>query len=270
VLYQLMLGTPTALTIWLSLVTASAIGFCVLTAPAVRRRLAAARQLRQRATHERSQLRAHVADLERYAGELAVAAQHSIVTAERRRAEWTTAHRMSEAVWRAYERASLAAASAVAATAFRLPHSPEHTQTEVPPGEHYLRRAAAAAHRRGELSGREYAAVLLHSEGWDPEQNPADLETRLRCVASRRLLEAYLTAAEFERAAWRDATIAAAARDSLRTEAGIATLQVASARHALTSPVRVPAVPEASAGVPLNLARLGLLLGGYELRPRVD
>lgn len=223
-LYQVIVGTPTAVTIWLLLIALATLLFCRLTAPAIQQRVRAARRQRQLADTAREQLRAQAMELDRYAGELAVAARRSAVTAQRRRAEWVAAHRMTESVWRAYDRASVAAGAAVAATAYRRPTAEPRDPTERAARERHLRTAAGAAYRRGELSSRQYADVLLHRAGWDPNAHPADIEARLRCAASRQLLGAYQTAAAVERAAWRDAAIAAAARDSLREEAGAAAL----------------------------------------------
>ncbi|WP_422773553.1 hypothetical protein ACN28C_11935 [Plantactinospora sp. WMMC1484] len=166
----------------------------------------------------RERLAARAAELHRYAEEVAVAAERSTVTAQRRRDEWLATQEAAEAAWRRYEEADAAARRVDAAALLPEPRTPR-TPAEYAERERFLHRAAMAAATRHELSVLHLSDALANRNGWDPRRHPAEQEIVLRRVARDTLLAAHRAAEEREQAAWRDAEVAAAAARSLREEA---------------------------------------------------
>jgi hypothetical protein len=69
------------------------------------------------------------------------------------------------------------------------------------------------------LSAEQLGDVLAQRNGWDAELHPCEQEAKLRRAVRQRLLQAYRTASEMERAACHAADTAAAAKRSLEDEA---------------------------------------------------
>ncbi|MDG4818439.1 hypothetical protein O7628_23425 [Micromonospora sp. WMMD956] len=159
-----------------------------------------------------------VADLRRYADEVAVAAAGAAQNARRRRAAWTAAQDAAERAWQAYDEAETAARRFRDAGALPTPHTPR-TPTEYAARERWLHHAATAAHLRGELSIGQLCDVFACRGGWDPRRHPVEQEVVLaRAVRDGRLAR-YRAAAARERAAWDDAELAAVAARALAAEA---------------------------------------------------
>ncbi|MGC9668772.1 hypothetical protein ACNTMW_19715 [Planosporangium sp. 12N6] len=248
-----------AVTIEVALIAFTVLVIAVLLAPEGRHRLRALAARVAESRFRRVRLRAQAAELHRYAEELRVAASRAEVTAERRHREWTVAHQTREAAWQAFEAADAAARRASLAAAYPLPSSADDPDDR---GfrERYLHDAATAAYQRGELTAEQLADVLAHRNGWDPRRHPCEQEAMLRRAGRQRMLAAYRTAAEMERAARHAADTAAAARRSLDDEAFAAGLRArqASVRLAAELPrrqrtalaARVPAQAELTQRVP--------------------
>jgi hypothetical protein len=166
-----------------------------------------------------------LADLRRYAEEVAVAATRAALTTQRRRAEELAAQRTQDAAWRAYDEAEAAARRAVAAGAFPIRATPM-TEAELTYRRRYLRTTATTAYQRGELSVEQLSDVLLHRNGWDPSRHPFEQEAMLRRAGLPRLLHAYQVASESTAAAERATDLAARAERSLAEEALDAALRV--------------------------------------------
>lgn len=164
---------------------------------------------------------APASDEQRFADELATAATRAGVTADKKHTEWEYAQRAAESAWNAYEEAENAATRAIRAAAFPTPETPL-TPAEYADREKYLHRAAQAAHARGELSTDQLIDALSHRNGFDPRLHPFEQDAMLRRFARDRMLRVYQTASELERAAWREADLAQAAKHSLDREAATA------------------------------------------------
>ncbi|AVT38690.1 hypothetical protein [Plantactinospora sp. BB1] len=195
----------------------------------------------------RERLVARAAELHRYAEEVAVAAERSAVTAQRRRDEWLAAQEAVESTWQAYEEADAAARRLAAAAVLPEPRTPR-TPAEYADRERFLHRAAMAACTRQELTVLQLSDALANRNGWDPRRHPAEQEIVLRRAARDSALAAHRAAEERERAAWRDAEVAAAAARSLREEAFAAASRAAALRRWLPSPAGT-SVGSASEGV---------------------
>jgi hypothetical protein len=162
---------------------------------------------------------------QRYADEVAVAADRATVTAQRARAAWERSVEAVEQTWQAFDEADRAARRAAQVLPFgTLPSWP--TPAELADREDYLHRAATAACRRQELSVSELNDVLAHRNGWDPSRHPVEQEALLRRAVRDRRYLAYRDATAAERQAWHAAGVASAAMLSLRDEARAAALQV--------------------------------------------
>jgi heme exporter protein D len=210
-------GMPYALAIWIALVTAVTAGCVAMVYPVLRKRYLAAKARREAARLRRVQLAAQAAELQRYAGEVTVAAARSKQTAQRWQTEWESVCRAREAAWNAFVRAEDAARRAAQAAAFplQLRLDVEELRTR----ERHLDRAATAAYRRGELSVADLNDILSRRNGWDPHRHPADHEVALRRIACRRRWAAYQAIAEIERSIRHRADVAALAELSLLDEA---------------------------------------------------
>ncbi|MEE6257403.1 hypothetical protein [Plantactinospora sonchi] len=182
----------------------------------------------------RRALASRALELHRYAEEVTVAAERSAVTAQRRRDEWLTAQEEAESAWQAYEAADVAARRVAAAAVLPEPRTPR-TPAEYADRERYLHRAAMAACTRKELSVLQLSDALAHRNGWDPRRHPVEQEIVLRRTVRDSLFAAHRAATERERAAWRDAEVAAEAARSLREEAFAATAKAEEFRRWLPS-----------------------------------
>ncbi|MGW3784305.1 hypothetical protein ACWD5Z_06950 [Micromonospora chokoriensis] len=160
---------------------------------------------------------AEAVDLRRYAEEVAVAATGAARTAQRRRADWLTAQEEMERAWCAYDEADTAARRFAGAEALPTPQTPR-TPAEYAARERYLHRAAMTAYWRGDLSMAQLGDVFAHRRGWDPRRHPVEQEVLLsRTIRDARLAD-YQAAASRERAAWRDAELAADSARALAAE----------------------------------------------------
>ncbi|MEO3745633.1 hypothetical protein [Plantactinospora sp. B5E13] len=184
----------------------------------------------------RRALASRALELHRYAEEVTVAAERSTVTAQRRRDEWLAAQEQAEAAWQAYEAADAAARRVAAAAVLPEPRTPR-TPAEYADRERYLHRAAMAACTRKELSVLQLSDALANRNGWDPRRHPVEQEIVLRRTVRDSLFAAHRAAAERERAAWRDAEVAAEAARTLREEAFAAAARAEEFRRWLPSSV---------------------------------
>lgn len=153
----------------------------------------------------------------RYAEEVAIAAGRAVVTARCCRQEWLTAQQRVEATWQAFQAADTAGRAA-ATTASPTPETPR-TPAEYAAREQYLHRAATAAYWRGDIAASTLVDALAHRNGWDPRLHPAQQDIVLSRAAQADRLLAHQAAVESERAAWREAAVAAADARRLRAEA---------------------------------------------------
>ncbi|MFI5497020.1 hypothetical protein [Actinoplanes sp. NPDC051859] len=224
--------------IWLALIVLAAVALGALALPAGVRRprqimtWLAESAAQRRADRERRAVQAH--ETIRYADEIAVAAQGSAATAERRREECQQAQAEVERVWTAWQAADARLERARRAAAYATPQSPPSPREGTERAQ-ALRRTAQAAYRRGDLSDTQLLDALTHRNGWDPALHPVEQELALaRAVAAHRFT-AYQNALEAEEAAWRAADVATAAVRTLRHEAAIARAQADVVRE--TTPV---------------------------------
>lgn len=157
------------------------------------------------------------ADVARYAGEVAVAAQRAAATAARRRGEWEIASDAVDDAWAAYDEADRAAKRLAAAAAYPM-ISKRRTRTENVDRRRYLHRAATAACRRHEISIAQLNEILAH-RGWNPRLHPVAQEAALGRAIRAYRFETWQRACARERAAWQTAETAAAALAHLRAEA---------------------------------------------------
>ncbi|WP_406046038.1 hypothetical protein OG799_17075 [Micromonospora sp. NBC_00898] len=229
VLYQFLIEVPQAAAIWSALLLLALAVLAVLVARPERDAPSDAEPVPDPAAEEAARL----ADLCRYADEVAVAAAGAAQTARRRREQWLRAHDEVDRAWRAYDEAESAARRFAGAAVLPAPRTPR-TPAEYAVRERWLHHAAMAAHWHGELSARQLADVLAHRNGWDPRRHPAEQEIVLARVVRVGRLAGYRTAAEREQRAWRDAELAAEAARALAAEAYAA----AAALRPGTVPVR--------------------------------
>jgi hypothetical protein len=218
VLYQFLIEVPQAAAIWSGLLLLALAVLAALVARPERETPAEAGPVPDRAAEEAARL----ADLRRYADEVAVAAAGAAQTARRRREQWLRAHDEVDRAWRAYDEAESAARRFAGAAVLPAPRTPR-TPAEYAVRERWLHHAAMAAHWHGELSARQLADVLAHRNGWDPRRHPAEQEIVLARVVRDGRLAGYRTAADREQRAWRDAELAAEAARALAGEAYAAT-----------------------------------------------
>jgi hypothetical protein len=156
-------------------------------------------------------------DDERFAAEVAVAADRAAVTARRRRAEWQDIQEAVDAAWAAYEEADRAARRTTAACALPAP-ARRRRPGENAERERYLHRAATAACRRHEISIKQLNEALAH-RGWNPRLHPVVQEAALRNAMREHRFTAWRRSVAVERQAWATAEAAADALRSLRDEA---------------------------------------------------
>jgi hypothetical protein len=233
-LAQLLLREPAILTIWLILFLLAVPGLVVLASPeGVRRPRQALREaaetLRGYRDHRRPDAQ-EATDLTRYAQELTAAAEHAAATAQRWHERWLQTHQHLDSAWQAWQDAEAGLARRRAAAAFAVPET-EPTPELYAERERFLARRVLAAARRGELPITVVADALAGRNGWDPQLHPVEQELHLHRATAAHLAERYHRAAAAERTVWHDTQLAAATRDSLRTEAATATARAAGIRH---------------------------------------
>ncbi|WBB65289.1 hypothetical protein [Micromonospora sp. WMMD812] len=223
VLSAVLPDVPRAAVIWLSLlaVVALTVAALLLLRPG-RLRTDAGARIRQAAMPSQLELAQEERERERYAQEVAVAAERAGATAQRRRTEWLAAQESVEDAWQAYEAAEADVRRLAAAAAMPLPQT-ARTPAEYVDRERYLHRAALDAYWRRELSVEQLSDVFAHRGGWDPRRHPVEQELVLRRAVRDNLLARHQAAREREQAAWRAAELAVAAARSLREGAYAAT-----------------------------------------------
>ncbi len=233
-----------ALLVWLALIALAAAGFTAVTAVANRglhlkqrwldRKARKTVRAERRIENTQSE-RQKVGELRRYAEEVGVAAERAAVMARRRHADWVAVQRTQDAAWRAYETADAEIRRFEEAARFPAlaeEHEAPADEFEFAYRRRRLHRIATAAHERGEMSAEQLSDALFHRNGWDPARHPFEQDAMLRQVVRERRLRAYQEASTIERAAWRAADIAAAARRSLEDEAFAAALRARQAQPA--------------------------------------
>ncbi|MGC5053982.1 hypothetical protein ACLQ2S_21315 [Micromonospora sp. DT48] len=231
VLYQFLIEVPRAAAIW-SVLLVIALG--VLTVLVARPEPTG--PVEQPDDQDATRAAIEEADLRRYAGEVAVAAAGAAQNADRRRAAWRIAQTELDRAWAAYDEAEAAARRLAAVTGLPTPRTPR-TPAEYAARERWLRRAAMAAHWRGDLTARQLSDVLAARAGWDPRRHPAEQEVILARVVRDNRLAAYRSAAQRERDLWRAAELATEAARTLSAEAYAAAERLRPNR--LTVPERV-------------------------------
>ncbi|WDZ86487.1 hypothetical protein [Micromonospora cathayae] len=222
VLSSVLLDVPRAAVIWLALL--GVIVAAVATLLVRPDRFRAGERIRRAVLPAEPEVAEEQRDLDRYAEEIAVAAERAATTAERRRAEWLAAQEEVETAWQAYQTVEEDLRRLAAAAAMPLPRTPQ-TPAEYADRERYLHRAALAAYQRGELSKAQLDDALAYRAGWDPRRHPVEQEVMLRRAVRDHLLARHRAATERERVAWQAAELAAAAARSLRDETWTATLR---------------------------------------------
>ncbi|XTZ16622.1 hypothetical protein ACQSSU_04310 [Micromonospora echinospora] len=232
VLYEFLVDVPRAAAIWSALLVLALTVLTVLVARPEREPTPSPPATAAAADPD-------LADLRRYAEEVAVAAAGAAQTARRRRERWLTAQERVDQAWRAYDEAETAARRFAGATALPAPRTPR-TPAEYAARERFLHRGAMAAYWRGDLSVRQLSDVFARRNGWDPRLHPVVQEAVLhRVVRDLRRVE-YRTAAERERAAWRQAEVAATAARSLAAEAALAAERLRASTRTAVAPRRLP------------------------------
>ncbi|MFC0004944.1 hypothetical protein [Micromonospora siamensis] len=217
VLSSVMLDVPQAAVIWLALLVVPAIAVAGLVVRPSRFRSVVGGRIRRAAMPSTLEFAAEKRERDRYAEEIAVAADRAATTAERRRAEWLAAQDEVEAAWQAAQAAEAGVRRLGAAAAMPLPQT-TRTPAEYVERERFLHRVAREAHERRELSAEQLADALAHRNGWDPRLHPVEQEFMLRRAVLDNQLARHRRAHEREQAAWRAAELAAAAARSLRQE----------------------------------------------------
>ncbi|GIJ22495.1 hypothetical protein [Micromonospora lutea] len=241
VLYQFLIEVPRAAAIW-SVLLVLALG--VLTVLVARPEPTG--PVEKPADQDAARAANEEADLRRYAGEVAVAAAGAAQNAERRRAAWRTAQTDLDRVWAAYDEAESAARRLAGVAGLPTPRT-GRTPAEYAARERWLRRAAMAAHWRGDLTARQLSDVLAGRSGWDPRRHPAEQEVVLARVVRDNRLAAYRSAAARERDLWRAAELATEAARALSAEAYAAAERL--------RPDRLPAPGRVAVGRPGPVVR---------------
>jgi len=161
---------------------------------------------------------------QRYAEEVAVAADRAAEAARRSRAAWEVAQEGVDAAWAAFDAADREARRCAAAAVFPVLRQ-RRTRAEIADRTRCLHRSALAACRRKELSVAQLNEVLAHRGPWNPRKHPVAQETALRAAVREHRFTAYRIAMEREQAAWAEAEEAAAALRGLRAQALAASLE---------------------------------------------
>ncbi|MGK5522081.1 hypothetical protein ACSNN9_22370 [Micromonospora sp. URMC 107] len=252
VLYQFLIEVPQAAVIWSVLLLLALTVLAVLVArPEWARPVDA--PVAPPADDPATEV-ADAADLRRYAEEVAVAAARAARTARRRRADWLAAQEEADRAWQAYDEAETAARRLTAAALLPAPHTPR-TPAEYAARERWLHHAAMAAHWRGDLSARQLSDVFARRAGWDPRRHPAEQEIVLARAVRDAKRARHRAAAERERAAWRDADLAAEAARALAVEAYAAAARLRPGR--LPAPRAASAAPRPVPAARWRPARVG-------------
>ncbi|MGC4807552.1 hypothetical protein [Micromonospora sp. DT233] len=245
VLHQFLVEVPLAAAIWSILLVVALSVLTVLVArpqrdrPAVEPAPPAVEPPGQDAAQQ-------AADLRRYAEEVAVAAAGAARTARRRRAAWLAAQDALERAWQAYDEAETAARRLRGTHALPPPRTPR-TPAEYAARERWLHHGATAAHLRGELSIRQLCDVFARRGGWDPRLHPAEQEVVLARAVRDGKQAGYRAAVARERAAWRDAELAAEAARALAAEAYAAAWRARPVLRPAARPATAAARPAARA-----------------------
>jgi hypothetical protein len=205
-LHSFLVSVPQAAALWLLMLVLVVLAAAVLT--------------RAGRPAERPELTEAEADQQRYADEVAVAADRAAATVERRRAVWAAAQAELDTAWLAYDEADRSARAAAKACAYPM-LSKRRKPGENVDRQRYLHHAAMAACRQRDLSIAQLNDVLAH-RGWNPRLHPVQQEVALRQAVREHRLAGYLAAQERERAAWREAERSADSLRSLRLEAAAA------------------------------------------------
>ncbi|MEV2238220.1 hypothetical protein [Micromonospora sp. NPDC049891] len=213
VIYQFLIEVPRAAAIW-SVLLVLALGVLTLLVA----RPEPAGPVEKPVDQDAARAAVEEADLRRYAGEVAVAAAGAAQNADRRRAAWRVAQTELDKAWAGYDEADSVARRLAGVAGLPTPRTPR-TPAEYAARERWLRRAAMAAHWRGDLTARQLSDVLARRSGWDPRRHPVEQEVVLARVVRDNRLAAYLSAAERERDLWRAAELATEAARSLSAEA---------------------------------------------------
>lgn len=143
VLSQFLIEVPTATAIWSALLVLALTGLTVLVARPEREHPTDAA-----AVVPPPDAPPPVADLRRYAEEVAVAATGAAQTAHRRRTAWLAAQDDLDRAWQAYDEAETVARRFAGAGALPSPRTPR-TPVEYAGRERWLHQEAVAAHWRG-------------------------------------------------------------------------------------------------------------------------
>ncbi|MEV8509870.1 hypothetical protein AB0368_34300 [Actinoplanes sp. NPDC051475] len=225
--------------IWLALIVLAVVALGGLALPhGVRRPRQITAWLAHSAAQKRAELQRRAAEAQetiRYAEEIAVAARGAAATAERRREECQQAQAVVERAWQAWQDADAALERSRRAAAYATPGPAEDDGAE---RVQALRRAAQAAHRRGDLSDTQLLDALTHRNGWDPTLHPVEQELVLARAAADHRFTAYQQALNVEDAAWKAADVATAAVRTLRNEVMAAQSVADAARVALPEAAR--------------------------------
>ncbi|GGM33770.1 hypothetical protein GCM10011608_17820 [Micromonospora sonchi] len=230
-LSAVLLDVPRAATIWLSLLGVMTLAVAGLLLRPRRLRFDAGARIRDAALPGPDERADRQRDQDRWAGEVAVAADRADATARRRRDEWIATQDEAEQAWQAYEAAEANVRRLSDAAAMPLPQTPR-TPAEYADRERWLHRAALDAYWRRELSVEQLSDVFAH-RGWDPRLHPVEQELMLRRAVRDHLFAQQRAAREREQAAWRAAELAGAAARSLREEMIVALLPPAEERESL-------------------------------------
>lgn len=258
-LHYFYLDVPRAAAIWLALIAFALVALGALLSRTRRWRPEDVLWIREVA-RRRGRLAAQARDLERYAQEVAIAADRAAGTAARHRAAWLTAQDEVESTWRVLDAAESRARRLASTAVFGSPRTPR-TPAEYADRERYLHRAAMSACLRRELPVLELTEVLAHRNGWNPRLHPVAQEIVLSRIVRDRLMAAYRQAVEREAKAWHAAGVAQESARTLREEALAAAERARQSHRWLpqpasrpgeitqTVPVRVPVRATAPVGV---------------------
>jgi hypothetical protein len=188
-----------AAAIWLALLAIAVIALSVMVKrPTSAKRERQPEEQRVRgALLKRARLSAQYEQLQRFANQVAVAAERAAAVAQRRRKEWLTTQGQAQIAWEAYEACDEQARRLTAAAALPPPKTPS-TPAEYAEREKFLHRAAMAACSHRQLSPLDLSDALAHRNGWDPRRHPVEQEMVLRRVARDGLREIYRVAAQRE------------------------------------------------------------------------
>ncbi|WP_434742645.1 hypothetical protein [Micromonospora sp. SH-82] len=221
VLSSFMIDIPQAAVIWLALLTVVGVAVAALLARPGRLRLGVASRISQAAMPSRRDddgADEEERERDRYAQEIAVAADRAGTTAQRRRAEWLAAQEEVESAWTAYQESEENVGRLITAASMPLPHTAQ-TPSEYADRERFMHRTALDAYWRREISVEQLSDVFGHRNGWDPRRHPVEQELFLHQAVRDNLFARHEAAREQEQAAWRTAEMAVAAANSLRAEA---------------------------------------------------